>query len=337
MAQTKLEVKVLPDSFNPLFFDALATHFVQSWEWGDIRKKTNTKVVRLGFFEGQTLQNIAQITFHQLPKVGKSIGHLAKCGPLSKVGLNELIQIGKENDAILIRIEPNLVNGEWTPTHPKLRQSSQNIFIPHNFLIDLTKPEEELLAAMHQKTRYNIKVAQKHNVQITETKDDEALEAFIKLQHETSARQKFYLHPDNYYRTVFHELAPKNMATLLVAKTPEGEILTVWFLVIFKDTLTYLYGASTQAHKEMMANNLVAWEAIKLGKKLGLTVFDFGGTMGKDANPKDNRYGFHKFKEGFGGQHVDYVGTFDLVVDPLIYPFYRTAEWLRWRWLRLKR
>lgn len=356
----KVDAKVLPDSFNPLFFDALATHFVQSWVWGEIRKKTGAKVVRVGFFQGLTLDNIAQITFHKLPKTNKTIGHLAKCAALTKEELDELMRIGKEQQAIAIRIEPNVILGSdkgatpesksgedsgqarkteigWANRHPKLKKSSQHIFVPHNFLADLTKTEEELLAAMHSKTRYNIRVAQKHGVTVQEQTDADTLEQFITLQKETSKRQKFYLHTDDYYRTVFQSLLPQNMVTLLVAKHPNGQVLSIWFLVIFKKIFTYLYGASSQEHKHMMANNLIAWEAMRLGKQLGLEILDFGGTYSNVRNPKDPRFGMHRFKKGFGVQHFTYAGTFDLIIDPIWYPIFTVANTLRWWFLRLKK
>ena len=111
------------------------------------------------------------------------------------------------------------------------------------------------------------------------------------------------------------------MARLMIAYY-QNEPLTAWMLLNFKDTLYYPYGGSTKTHPEVMANNLVAWEAIKLGKKLDLKKFDMWGALGPDANPKDPWYGFHKFKLGFGGRLVEYIGTYDLVFNwPLYWAF----------------
>ena len=90
-------------------------------------------------------------------------------------------------------------------------------------------------------------------------------------------------------------------------------------LLNFGDTLYYPYGGSSKSHPEVMANNLVAWEAIKLGKKLGLKNFDMWGALGPNASPKDPWYGFHRFKNGYGGKLVEYIGTYDLVFDWPIY------------------
>ncbi|MDP3758547.1 MAG: peptidoglycan bridge formation glycyltransferase FemA/FemB family protein, partial [Candidatus Daviesbacteria bacterium] len=95
----------------------------------------------------------------------------------------------------------------------------------------------------------------------------------------------------------------------------KGKSLTAWMLLNFKDILYYPYGGSSKAHPEVMANNLVAWEAIKLGKKLKLKNFDMWGALGPDASPKNPWFGFHKFKQGYGGQLVEYIGTYDLVFN----------------------
>lgn len=330
-----MQAKSLPETFNPNFFDALASHFIQSWRWGVVRKETGIPVVRLAFMEATTLKNVAQITLHKVPTTSYSLGLLSKCAPYTNEELDELVKIGKENKCFAIRLEPNVLVGDWQPNYPKLKKAPRNYYIPYNYLIDLTKTEAELLAAMEGKTRYNIKVAQKHGVIIEEHTDYQTLDDFIALQKETAARQKFYLHPDSYYRTVFKVFAPTQNVKLLVAKAPSGQILSIWFLMIFKKTITYLYGASSQAHKEMMANNLMAWQAIKLSKQLGLNEFDFGGTLGEDADPNDPRFGFHKFKRGFGGQHVSCVGTYDLVINQVFYTLFTTVDTLRWRILRL--
>lgn len=344
-----MEAKLLPDSFNPLFFDAKVSHFVQSWAWGEIRKKTGVKVLRIGFFEQTTLTNVAQVSLHKIPNVNKYLGLLSKCPLYSKEELTELVKIGQAHNMIAIRLEPDVVYeddpGQVIDSRmgtsitdflafPKLSKAPRNYYIPHNFLLDLTKTEDELLAAMHPKTRYNIRIAQKHGVLVEEKNDEQTQKAFITLQKQTAQRQGFYVHPDTYYQAVFATLLP-NSATFLVAKAPDGTMLTIWFLVFFKKTATYLYGASSDENKHLMANNLVAWQALCLAKAHGLAIFDFGGTLGNDAKPSDNRFGFHKFKEGFSGKHVDYLGTYDLVISPLWYQLFSFADQVRWIILRI--
>ena len=117
------------------------------------------------------------------------------------------------------------------------------------------------------------------------------------------------------------------MARILIGfyqppRTKKPQALSAWMIYNFKDTLYYPYGASSPEHREVMANNLVAWEAIKLGQKMGLKKFDLWGTLGPETSPNDPRQGFTRFKEGYGGRRVEYLGTFDLIFnDPLYWMF----------------
>src|SRR3989338_422188 len=116
-----------------------------------------------------------------------------------------------------------------------------------------------------------------------------------------------------------------------------GESLVAWMLLNFGDTLYYPYGGSSTEHKDVMASNLVAWEVIKLGKKMNLKVFDMWGALGPEATDANPWYGFHRFKAGYGPAHVKYVGTYDLVLKPSLYTILNMADKLRWIYLRTVR
>lgn len=110
----------------------------------------------------------------------------------------------------------------------------------------------------------------------------------------------------------------------------QGEILSTWMVFVLNNKLYYPYGASTTKHREVMANNLLMWEVIRYGKSKHCTEFDMWGSLGNDPDINDSWYGFHKFKQGYGGELVEFAGTFDLVVDPVFYKLYLFAEKLRW-------
>jgi len=78
------------------------------------------------------------------------------------------------------------------------------------------------------------------------------------------------------------------------------------------------------------------WEAMKFGKKKGYKIFDLWAALGPDTTPKDPWHGFHRFKAGFGGKLIEFVGTYDLVINPYLYPFYNLANEIRWQFLKLK-
>ena len=306
-------------------YNKLVTHIIQSWEWGEARKSLGTPVLRYGFYDKNNLKKAFQLTLHKIPFTNKYVGYLPK-GPDPDVELSEaLIKIGREQNCAFIKVEPAVeVTSYKLQVTRSFRNSPKPLFSKYNFLMNLSKSEEELLKAMHPKTRYNIKVAQKHGVKVEERSDEEAFKIYLKLYFETTKRQGYHGHNENYHRKVWETLKADGMARLLIAfyyepKTSNFEPLTAWMLLNFKDTLYYPYGGSAKTHPEVMANNLVAWEAIKLGKKIGLKKFDMWGALGPEPDTKDPWYGFHKFKSGYGGALVEYIGTFDLVLNWPVY------------------
>ena len=187
--------------------------------------------------------------------------------------------------------------------------------------------EEELIKSFHSKTRYNIRYAQRQGAEVVEDNSDKAFKRYLALTKETVERQGFYAHSRKYHELMWKFLSPTGIARLLTAKY-QNQIITTWILFIWKDFLYYPYGASTEQHKNVMANNLMMWEAIRLGKRLGLKTFDLWG--------REEGKGFTKFKEGYNPRVVEFLGTWDLVINKRAYTIYRLAEAIRWPLLRLK-
>lgn len=325
-------------------FNSLAPHPMQSWEWGEFRKKTGVTVIRRGKFEGKKLVDAFQLTVHPLPKLPFTIGYLPKGKAPTEEMLGELKQIGKKYKCLFIKLEPDVElpsdeldmrNQElWLEKHNTYK-SPHPLFTKYTFQIDLTKSEEELLKQMNQKTRYNVRLAQKRGVTIEEDDSENAFNRYLKLTHETTTRQKFYAHNETYHRLMWKNLHASNITHLLTA-TYQGKIVVTWVVFLFNDILYYPYGASTNEHREVMASNLMMWEAMKWGKKHGAKLFDLWGALGKNPNPKDPWYGFHRFKEGYGARHVELIGSWDVVINPTLYKTYNILNTIRWLILRVK-
>ena len=113
--------------------------------------------------------------------------------------------------------------------------------------------------------------------------------------------------------------------------------LVAWILFVFHDTLYYPYGASSDKFRNTMASNLIMWEAIKFGKKMGLKKIDMWGALGPNPDKNDPWYGFHRFKEGYGATLTEFAGSYDLVINPLLYQILKVGDKVRWMYLRLKK
>jgi len=313
---------------NKTEIDAVATHPIQSWVWGEFRKAWGNEVVRFNF---------GQITLHKVPLINYKIGVFEK-GPIpTKDMLEELISYGNKNNLIFIKLEPNLIKTTNNITQFEKLISilkaegcvkGRRLFTPESFWVDLTKSEEDLLKSFSSKTRYNIRVAQRHGVVIEEDNSPKAFEKYLELSFATSKRQRFFAHTTEYHRLMWkhlHQLPIENseppIAKLLTAKY-KGEIITAWILFVWHDFLYYPYGASSDKYKNVMASNLMMWEAIRFGKSLGLKTFDLWG--------REPGKGFTRFKEGYNPKVVEFIGTWDLVINKSIYFIYRIAENVRW-------
>lgn len=309
-------------------------HICQSDQWAEFKTKTGTPAVKAGDI---------WFTVHSLPQPFKAlpwkVGYCPKVETLAEQDIKNLEEAGQKNHCVFIKIESNETKEDNRKqlTGNNLVKSSRT-FASHTLLLDLTKSEDELLAAMHPKTRYNIKVAERHGVTVEEKNDEEGLAMFLKLQRETADRQKFYIHPDSYYRTLWETLTQLSVedqtsAHILVAKLG-SEALGALFLMRYGKTFYYPYGGTADTHRDSMFGTLLMWEAVKLGKRLGCQVFDMWGAAASD-DPADPWSGFTRFKKGFGGQLVEFEDTYDLVLNKPLYSLLTLGNKIRWLLLRL--
>lgn len=328
---------------NSSQFNMTVNHPLQSYEWGEFRKKTGIKVIRkILIKEGKTIDGFT-LTLHKVPKLNFFIGYLPKGNYPTKTLLDELKKIGKEQNCIFIQLEPNVIKKTKPDIKNKsLRKSFHPLFTKYTFVLDLMKGEEELLKSFHPKTRYNIKVANKHGVKVKINNSNDAFNEYLRLTEETTSRQRFFAHTPDYHKKMWETLKGsddnKNKLTAyLMTAEFEKKTLSSWILFTFHDTLYYPYGASSSENRNVMASNLIMWEAILFGKKMGLKKFDMWGALDPKPDKNNPWYGFHKFKEGYGAELTEFVGSYDLVVNPFLYQAYKAADKIRWLYLRAKR
>ncbi|MEK7472415.1 MAG: peptidoglycan bridge formation glycyltransferase FemA/FemB family protein [Patescibacteria group bacterium] len=295
-------------------------HPLQTKEWAEFRKEWGNEI---------EFVNNNLIIFSKIPHTKFTIGTVLKGSDIAKSDLAMYKQVGKNNNAIFIKFEPNILTGqELTDKYKKMGLiEGKRLFTLTSFWIDLTCSEDDLLKSFSKKTRYNIRLAQRHGVEVKIDNSHTAFEKYLELTEETNERQGFYSHSPKYHRLMWKHLKGK-IANLLVAKYKD-EIISTWILFNNDNFLYYPYGASTDRHKEVMANNLMMWEAIKFGKKLGCKTFDLWG--------REEGKGFTKFKEGYNPKVVEFIGSWDLITNKPLYYIYRIVEKIRWFILRLKK
>jgi len=245
------------------------------------------------------------------------------------------MEYGKKNKLLFIKIEPYVFEKKLQVTSYKLQKSPHPLFPSWTQMLDIAKSEEELFKNLKPKTRYNIRLAQKKGVIIKEENNDKGFKIFDDLYFTTCKRQKYYGHTAKYHQIVWNNL--KNSIGHILVAYYQDQPLVVYQLWYFKDQIYYVYGGSSEIHRNLMAANLLMWEAIKLGKKLGAKQFDMWGSLPPNYDQNHPWAGFTKFKEGYGTKFTELVGSYDLLINPFLYQLYNYGYFIRNIYLSLRR
>lgn len=290
--------------------------FLQSREWEKMQKSLGVKTWWL-----EERNATALVLKRKLP-LGRSWLYIPR-GPMGQMSPElekKLIEIGEQENSIFVRIDPPI----QTPYSAPWRKAEREVQPRNTLILDLTKSEEELLADMHQKTRYNIRLAQKKGVQVRFSKDVADVEHFLKLSKDVSERTAFSYHPDEYYQA----MAGLNFTELALAEY-QGQVLAAHIIISFGDTVTYVHGASSSQQREVMAPHLLQWETLRRAKEKGYAKYDFFGVAPENADENHPWAGVTRFKLGIGGQRVDYIGAYDLVLNETMYHMFNAARRLK--------
>jgi lipid II:glycine glycyltransferase (peptidoglycan interpeptide bridge formation enzyme) len=212
-----------------------------------------------------------------------------------------------------------------------LRRAAADVQPPDTVLLDLSRPEEGILAAMKPKWRYNIRLAEKKGV-VVEERGAGALPDFYRLYEATASRDRIALHPERYYARLFSLAAafgaagtlPRPELRLWVA-LHEGEALAAIVTLYRGSRAIYLYGASSDAKRSLMPAYALQWAAIRAAKASGCSEYDFYGIPPTD-DPAHAMAGLYRFKTGFGGEVVHRAGSWDYPLRHLLYGGFRLAE-----------
>ncbi len=310
------------------FVIAQGGDFLQSWGWSEFNANLGAKVWRLGVEDNGELVASAVLIKKNLPW-GWAYWYCPR-GPIINFQFSifnfqstlnflmiELKKMATKEKIIFFRFEP-LEDFDIQNSKFKI-QNSVAIQPQKTIVLDLTKSEDELLSAMHSKTRYNIKLAGKKNLLVKHGQPNEVEFAkFWELMEATKKRDQFKLHNKNYYRVML-----KSPMMELWRVYFKEHLLAVAIVAKFGDTVTYVHGASANDFRSLMAPYWLHWQVIKEAKHNNFCRYDLFGV------DKLKWPGVTRFKEGWGGAKIDYPGTFDLVFNRLYYGIYQGLRRVR--------
>ncbi len=302
-------------------------HILQTPEWGDIKSNFHWEVARFRHTDCG-----AQVLLRHLP-LGFKVAYIPM-GPIGNMDhwdelLAEIDEFCRGQRVVFLKVELD----SWDiPNVSDLLIQTGFISSPHTIqptatiLINLRETEDSLLAKMKQKTRYNIRLAARKGVTISESKD---INAFYKLMEETGNRDGFGIHTKEYYQYTYDAFSPSGRCQLFFAEFV-GKILAGLMVFIQGRRSWYFYGASGSEHRELMPNYLLQWEAIKWARLHGCQDYDLWGVPDEDIDTleanftrrSDGLWGVYRFKRGWGGRLVHSSGAWDRIYSPRIYQLY---------------
>jgi len=246
----------------------------------------------------------------------------------------ELVKIATAENAIFIRLDftPSISKGilsdSFTEAHFSTYDSAY--FQPRaEWFLALKKTEDELLAAMHEKTRYSIRLSERKGItaEIVTEDFEKYFDTFYELMAATAKRNGFSLHPQSYYRNIFQHLSKIENTYLAIARH-EKKILAINLIVVFSGIANYVFGGSSSEERNRMPTYLAHWDAIRHAKQIGCTYYNFGGIATQDRAHK-SWDGLTLFKKKFGGKEIRHCDFFDIVVCPFWYRLYTFRKRLK--------
>lgn len=333
--------------------------FLQSWEWGDFQESMGKKIWRLAIEDerGAFLAIMFMLKYEM--SLGQNYLYCPR-GPVEKITniklqiqnskIWELVfekvrEIAKKEKSVFLKWEPTAscfsVSNGSAFLFGNLVSRSVNIQPRDTLILDLNKSEKDLLAQMKQKTRYNIRLAEKHGVMIRisdETTFASDFEKFWALTEKTTARDKFRSHSKKYYFQMLKKIdgvfSPSKLSAKLFLAEYKEKILAANIVFFFGGRVIYLHGASGEVFRNFMAPYLLQWEQIKIARSFGFKEYDFwgiaGGTQNTECQTKNRKVkiennksgswqGITRFKNGFGGREINYLQAKDFIFQPAVY------------------
>lgn len=313
-------------------------HIFQSHAWGEFKRRSGWRPVRVVLERDGEMAGVGQfLAYNTLPVPG-ALWYCTK-GPLLHWDDEEAVRaffegasaIARSRGAHTVKIEPEVPEDRKDVKDLLygigFRKARYDLNQKTTLVVDLSPPEEELLARMKKTTRYGVRRSGREGVEVAEPEDfEEGFETFHGLMKATAERKEgnFLRRPRGYLYEVTRAMRDAGQGHLFFA-THEGTPLATMYVFTFGRKYWYIYGASSDEKRNLQPNYRLQWEVMRWAKQHGMTYYDMVGVpRPENLNEDDPLWGVYKFKEGFGGEIVDSIGCFDLPVAPL-----RAAAWYR--------
>ena len=301
-------------------------NFLQSWAWGDFHEARKKTVVRRIALDNEEKIIAAYVGQVETAKRGTYMAIAG--GPImdwSNKKLREAVfadikEQAEKNHCVFVRIRPQIIENEKNRALFKqlgLKPAPMYLSVEYAGILDISKPEEEILAGASQGLRRKIRKAQKNNITVTTSTDPKEIKTFYKIQLETAARQKFVEFSEDFLRKQFEAFAKYDEVKLYTAKLGD-EILAQNFMIFYGNEASYHYGVSTELGTKYSGAPLLHMQAMRDARERGIKRYNFWGITAEN-DTKHRFYGVSQFKRSFGVEELIYLHAHDLVIKPAQY------------------
>ncbi|OGL96923.1 hypothetical protein A2317_01765 [Candidatus Uhrbacteria bacterium RIFOXYB2_FULL_41_10] len=292
--------------------------FLHSWQWGEFQRSIGRVVERI-YREDEKGITLGQAIKIPLP-LGQHYWYVPK-GPIGSASIDHRIEVLRQelDESMFLRLEP--VEDAGLLQVPDMQPSTTTV-------LDLTVGKEALFESFKPKTRYNIRLAERKGV-VPKIVNIKRFEDFERLLDQTTARDQFSAHPHAYYKTMLETLHGDGANAFLAVGFYKGRVICANIMIDFAGVRTYLHGASSNLHRNVMAPHLLHWYLIQDAIVRGMHTFDFWGIAPVGSSQKHPWQGITRYKMGYNGKIIEHPGTFDLQMKHMWYGFYRTVRGIR--------
>ena len=317
------------------------TNFMQSPEWAKVKTEWKNEFIIVKDENGN-IKGTMSILLRKTPIFGRYIMYAPRgfvCDVHDKETLKKLTEkateIAKKYKAFIFRLDPDVLQSDEEfkkiikqlgyKTKKNIKDINQVIQPKYVFRLDVkNKTEEELLKSFESKTRYNIRLATKKGVTTrVGTRDD--LKIFYDIMKTTGSRDDFFIRPLSYFQKIYDSMGPEHVR-LIIAEY-ENEPIAAVLPILYGNKVWYLYGGSSNKHRNLMPNYLLQWEMIKWALENKCDWYDFRGVSGfKSEN--DPQYGVYKFKKGFNPVFMEFIDEMYIVYNPFVNAIFNFSKGL---------
>jgi lipid II:glycine glycyltransferase (peptidoglycan interpeptide bridge formation enzyme) len=350
-----IKIKPITDEKSWQDFEKIrAPHtFLQTWEWGAAQELLGNKIFRLGIYGNGKIQgtafaykisarrgsflfcphgpsidwkcsefpqNTKKTKYENFDNFRALAGYLRELGKSERVGFVRISSLAPDNDDMkkLFR-DSGFISAPVHMMHPE-----------NAWILDIDRPEEEIIGAMKKRTRYSIRKAEKDGIKITTSANPADVRLFYEMYLETARRQKFVPFSESYIRREF-EIFRKNNKALMFFAYFKGKLISAAVIIFSSKMAFYHHGASIRSDNSgLTASELLQWNVILEARHRGLASYNFWGIAPENC-PKHPWHGLTTFKKGFGGHPENYLHAQDLVISPKYWLNYIVETVRRWK------